>query len=60
MEPAVVMPLSEGAYGEIFRNLSQPGYERVLVDVNGAIDLRGVRLSPMGPDAAAGGDRPAA
>jgi hypothetical protein len=44
-----LMPVSERAYTEIFENLSQPGYENVLVGENGEIDLKGVRLiTPRG------------
>jgi hypothetical protein len=41
------MPVSAQTYVEIFENLNQPGYERVLVGENGEIDLKGVRLVQM-------------
>lgn len=39
-----LMTVSEHAYTEIFENLSQPGYEHVLVGESGEIDLKNVRL----------------
>jgi hypothetical protein len=44
-----LMRVSAQTYAEIFENLSRPGNERVLVDENGAIDLRGMRLIPVEP-----------